>query len=323
MKPTTLRKRWCGTGSGCDPVTLLSVGHEITRSLPLPVPYRMICHRKFTRSLPLPVLYRMTCHRILLVLLLVFALMIGAPVQMRAQEQTSSPKKAPVIPHWKVSVSDDEPVRVTLLAEDAPIEKVIAPIAAKLGVPVSLSPLVKTQMVRAKFTDVSLGDALRALAPQAYVDCFVNGGAASSPKYVGVYLHALNEAPPPVTASVKARSEAILIEGDTEDPESVPTVKAKETDGPKLQVSFDQQLLSLHARRQPLTAVLYEVASRLGAPFEMQYESAETIDLDWSGQDVTGLWQLLPVHARLYFRADLQRNEKKVLRIVLLKPVKE
>jgi len=247
------------------------------------------------------------------------ALASSAVGQSKAQKQKSPQGQAPLMSHWKVSVSADEPARVTLLAEDAPLVKIASEIAAKLGAPVVLSPLMKAQRVTAEFTDAPLESALRLLAPQPFVDYALGGGYEAQPKLLGVYLHALNESPPPVTASVKAASQAILIEGDTEDPESLPSAKAKTDDEPVLKVSFDQHLLSVRARRQPLTAALYEIASKLGAPFEMQNESTEIIDLEWAGRDVADLWRRLPAHARLYLRKDLQIQETKTLRIVLLK----
>jgi hypothetical protein len=243
--------------------------------------------------------------------------------QSNAQKQ-GGPEQSPQIPHWSVAVSKGEPLRVTLRAEDAPLERVATAVADKLGAPVVLSQLMKARRVTAEIADAPLEVVLRSLAPQVYLDCMLGGGYETQPKYIGVYLQGVNEIAPPVTAGTKARSEAVLIEGDTEDPESLPGAKAKTGDEPGLQVSFERRrLLNVRARKQPLTAVLYEIASKLGAPFEMQYESAETVDLDWAGDSVADLWRLLPRHAQLYQRADLSNNESKTLRIVLLKPTKD
>jgi hypothetical protein len=165
-------------------------------------------------------------------------------------------------------------------------------------------------------TDEPLEAALRSLTPQVYVDYALAGGGAA-PKCIGVYLHALNEAPPSLSASIKPRSEAILFTGNTEDSGGPET---QDSGAAGLLVSVEDNRLRVIARRQPLTAVLYEVAEKLGIAFEMRHESQEMVDLDLSGHGVTELLRLLPSEAQLYQRINLSSNETIPLRIILMKP---
>ncbi|MCG3144657.1 MAG: hypothetical protein HONDAALG_02108 [Gammaproteobacteria bacterium] len=256
-------------------------------------------------------------HQLILLAVLLAATLFLLAANLAAVGQTRDPaRKQAITPWWKVSVSAGDAPTVTVRAEEAPLPRIAGELAKQLGVPVKLSQLAQAHRVTVEFKDESLEAALRSLAPQVYVDYVLAGGGAA-PKCIGIYLHVLNEAPPNLSASIKPRSEAILFTGNTEDAGGTDT---KDSGAARLLVSVEDNRLRVLARRQPLTAVLYEVAEKLGIAFEMRSESQEVIDLDFSGYGVAELMRLLPSEARLYQRINLSSAETIPLRIILVKP---
>ena len=78
--------------------------------------------------------------------------------------------------------------------------------------------------------------------------------------------------------------------------------------------------MTLHAKRQPLTAVLFEVANKVDIPFEMKYDSSEIVDVDLNNATMEQVVRTLSPNIRLYQRTDLQTYETRPLRIVLAPP---
>jgi len=115
-----------------------------------------------------------------------------------------------------------------------------------------------------------------------------------------------------------------LIEGNTEDgvePQG-DEAKKKEEEQP-LRVTYDKQLLSVKAKKQPLTLVLLKIGEELGVPVDIQIQNNTEIDVEISKLPVEDVVRQLSPHIRLFLRADLTRAEKRALRMVLAEPHKE
>ncbi|HVF54768.1 MAG TPA: hypothetical protein VM934_01380 [Pyrinomonadaceae bacterium] len=238
-----------------------------------------------------------------------------APAKQAAASGASKPAKT-----WSVRISKSAPRTVSIKAKDAKLTDVAAEIARILKVPVKLSPLMEKQLVTLSFNDLTFETALRQLAPQPYVDYEAGGEDQYQPKVLAIYLHALNERPPSLTEAVKGSSEAILIEGDTEEGVESEEARRKREDAFPLKVSYERNQISVRARKQPLSVVLYKIANELGVPFELRYESAEVVDIEFKNYPVDQALRTLSPSVRLFYRADLQTFEIQPLRIALVAP---
>lgn len=220
---------------------------------------------------------------------------------------------------FRLRLSKSQPKTISLRALEAPMPEIASELGREYKVPVQLSPVMQKQLITIEFSEMPLDAALRMLAPQPYVD-YESGGDFEQPKPLAIYLHALNEPPPALSASVKNSSEAILIEGDTEEGVERPD-SSKEEEIP-LSVSFAKNQLSVRARKQPLTVVLFKVASVLSVPFDLRFDSNEIIDIDFSNQPLDQAVRSLSPAIRFYYRTDLQTFETLPLRLALMAPAK-
>jgi hypothetical protein len=225
-------------------------------------------------------------------------------------------------PSFLLRVSKAQPRSITLKAEKVPLPEIASAISSKLGVPVILSELMRKQKVTIDFESLGLEPAMRLLGPQVFIDYEINGDVLVQPKPLSVYVYAYNETPPSLSATVKSNTDTILIEGDTEEGTDQAQKASDSKDDEPLQVKYDKQLLSIRAKKQPLTAVLAELAVTLGIPFELRYESREIVDKSFSNYRLEDAIQELSPNIRFYLRSDLQRAESIPLRIVLVAPAK-
>lgn len=260
--------------------------------------------------------------RTLAVCLLTAALL--APPAVEGQESSPEGTKGPAaqardVKPWSVRMSKAAPHTFSVKAKEARLAEVAGELSRLLKVPVTLSPLLEKQRVSLDFSGMNLEGALRLLAPQAYID-YVAGGPDLQPQPLAIYLQGHNERPPSLTATVKGTSEAILIEGDTEegigDEEGR---KKKETESP-LRVTFTQRQLSVRARKQPLTVVLFKIASEIGVPFELRWESPELVDVEFDNYSIEQAVRTLSPAVRLYYRMNLQSFDVQPLRLALVAP---
>ncbi|HEV2706141.1 MAG TPA: DUF4974 domain-containing protein [Pyrinomonadaceae bacterium] len=268
-------------------------------------------------------------HKASVVLMLwacVFALTPTAAAQGSPQTEAKTPadtadakaQQAKRKATWRLRISRQTPQTFTLKAENAPLEEIAQELGRRLNVNVALSPVMKKRNVTVDFSALTLDAALRMLAPKPYVDYEMGGGNSFEPKVLAVYLYALNERPPDQSIALRNQSDAVLIEGDTE--EGVENPNAKKTEEPPLKVAFARNHLSVKARKQPLSVVLYKIASEVGVPFELQYESNEIIDVDFVDYPLEQAMRTLSSSVRFYFRADLQNLDIQPLRIALVAP---
>ena len=209
---------------------------------------------------------------------------------------------------------------VDLKANEALVPEIAAKLSKEFEIPVLLSPVMQKARVSIDFEGMPLEGAVRMIAPQPYADYEISGDGSTMPKIVALYLYALNEPPPSESAVVRGDSEAILISGNTE--EGTETEAKGEQEVP-LSVKMERNQFTVHAKKQPLTAVLYEIASKVDIPFEMKYDSSEVVNVDLTNATMEQVVRTLSPNIRLYQRTDLQTYETKPLRLVLAQPTSQ
>ncbi|MDT5158071.1 MAG: hypothetical protein QOC99_2899 [Acidobacteriota bacterium] len=219
---------------------------------------------------------------------------------------------------WSVKMTRSAPQTFTIKAKDASMSEIAGELSRLLKVPVTLSPVMSKQRVTLDFGGLNLEATLRMLAPQPYID-YVAGGDEAQPKPLAIYLQANNERAPSTTAAVHGNTEAILIEGDTEEGTDSEAQKKKEEEDP-LRVTFANNQLSVRARKQPLSVVLFKIANEVGVPFELRYESPETVDIEFTNYPLEQAFRSLSPGVRFYYRLDLQTFQVQPLRLALLSP---
>jgi hypothetical protein len=238
--------------------------------------------------------------------------------ELKPAATAQSPAKPPA-KSWSVRMSKSAPYTFTVKAKESPLPEIADELAKLTKVPVTLSPVMAKQKVTLDFAGLNLEATLRMLAPQGYVDYVVGGEGGDEPKPLALYLQAVNEKAPATTAAVRGNSEAILIEGDTEEGTDGEAQKKREEEDP-LRVTWANNQLSLRARKQPLTVVLFRIASEVGVPFEMRYESAELVDLEFQNYPLDQAFRSLSPGVRFFYRLDLQTFQVQPLRLALLPP---
>ena len=213
------------------------------------------------------------------------------------------------------------PVRaVDLKANAALAAEIAGKLSKEFDIPVLLSPVMQKARVSIEFEGMPLEGAVRMIAPQPYADYEISGDGSTMAKIVALYLYALNEPPPSESAVVRGDSEAILISGNTEEGTEAEAKAEQET---SLSVKFERNQFTVHAKKQPLTAVLYEIASKVDIPFEMKYDSSEIVNVDLNNATMEQVVRTLSPNIRLYQRTDLQTYETKPLRLVLAQPTSQ
>jgi len=249
------------------------------------------------------------------------ALAFCAPPQASAQKSAATPAQkgageATAAKAWSVKMTKSAPHTFTVKAADAKLSEIAAEISRLAKVSVTLSPLMQKQRVTLDFGGLNLDATLRMLAPQPVVD-YESGGDDPQPRALAVYLQGLNETPPAPGPEMRGSAQAILIEGDTE--EGTEREAQKEEEDP-LKVTYSNSQLSVHAKRQPLSVVLYKIASELGVPFDLRHESTQLIDAEFSDQPLDQAVRSLSPEVRLYYRQDLQTFRIQPLRLALVSP---
>ena len=118
-------------------------------------------------------------------------------------------------------------------------------------------------------------------------------------------------------------NQTLLIEGNTEDgvePESDEAKKKLEEQ--PLRVQYENNTLTIKARKQPLPVILLKIGEELGIPVDIQNERLDPIDADISKLPIEDVVRQLSPNIKLFYRADLTRAEKRALRLVLAEPAK-
>jgi hypothetical protein len=235
------------------------------------------------------------------------------------QEQTSAPQRESVESNkavkkvWQVRRNAHALGLLDIKAKNAPLGEIAAEIGRLLKVPVTISPLLAKSRVTLDLVGLPLETTLGMLAPQAYVDYIITD-SAPTPKCAAIYLSAWNEEGPPPPKIVAV---AVYVEGNTEDIGSTLSDPAT-----SLRVSFDRGKLSVFARKQPLSVVLYEIAQKIGVEVDLENTSVELIDVDFSEYSVENAVLKISPAIQLFVRTNLRTLETKPLRLVLRESVK-
>lgn len=229
-----------------------------------------------------------------------------------------APKQSTSRPDFSLRISTRDLITISLKAEKAPLAKIAGEISTKLKIPVLLGRSAETREVTTDFKTLTLEPAMHLLAPAVYIDYEINRAPGAQAQPVGIYLYGYDDVAPAINAVIPNRSEAILIEGNTEDGVEQPS-GAEEKEQP-LRVVFERNALTVKAKKQVLTVVLYKIATELGIPLEIRADSNEVVDLDINKLPLEDAVLRLSPQVRLYVRADLQRLERRPFRMVLVAP---
>ena len=234
-----------------------------------------------------------------------------------AQETRPAPTQSPARPDYALRISTKNLITISLKAEKIPLSSIAAEISKKLKVPVLLGPSAGKRQVTTDFKSLTLEPALQLLAPLVYIDYEVNRLPGAPPQPVGIYLNDEDDAPPAINAVIANNSQAMLIEGNTED--GLETSEAAQKEQP-LKVTYERSALTVKAKQQPLSVVLYKIANELSIPFDMKGDAGEVVDLDINKASLEDAVVRMSPNVRLYVRADLRRLERRPFLMVLVAP---
>lgn len=230
---------------------------------------------------------------------------------------TQATKQAAKLP-YTLTVKTRPILNISLKAEKANIAEVAQDLSKHLKIPVFLGTERQKEPLTIEFSELTLEPALQLLSPTVYVDYEIETGSQDPPRVLGIFLYDLNQGEPPVSAVVHGSTQAMLIEGNTEDgvaPESDDDKKKIEEQ--PLRVTFMNNQLSVKAKQQPLPLVLLKIGETIGIPVDIQNEKMELVDADISKLSVEDAVRQLSPNIKLFVRADLGRSERRALRLVL------
>lgn len=217
-------------------------------------------------------------------------------------------------PSFVMTVKTRPILNISLKAEKARVAEVAQELSKRLKVPVQLGKERQNELLTVEFSELTLEPALQLLAPQVYVDYLIDTGSMM-PKPLGIYLLDANQGEPPLSAAVNGTTQSMLIEGNTEDGVTPEGEEAKKEQ--PLRIIFENNLLTVKAKKQPLPVVLLKIGEEIGIPVEIQDQTVSIVDTEISKLPVEDVVRQLSPHIRLYLRADLTRADKRALRIVL------
>ncbi|MEP6820240.1 MAG: hypothetical protein ABJA18_11945 [bacterium] len=254
--------------------------------------------------------------RIVFYILLILTSGILLTVDARAQGQTSphSDAKPQAKKKLRVRVTKVGVIGVSLRADKAKLTDVVAELSKRLGAKILLGPEMAKQAITVEFSDLTLEPAMRLLAPHVYIDYEIKANAQPTP--VGIYLLDYNDPDPARTAVVEGSSQAVLIQGNTEDEGEKVEV---DRDDP-LQIELDENVLTIKSNKQPLALVVIQIADLLGVPAGINYDSNEIVDLNIKDTPIEDVIPRLSPNVRLYVRADLTRSHRVPLRLDIVPP---
>lgn len=252
-----------------------------------------------------------------------FALLIATSgtfliVAARPQGQTQpvaakpAPKKK-----FRLRITKGYVTGVSLKADKAKMSEIAADLSKRLGARVILGPTMSKEALTVEFYDLPLEPALRLLAPRVYLDYEIRANA--QPTLLGIFLMGQDDPDPAKNAVVQGSSEAMLIEGNTED---TPEQSEVQRDDDPLQVDLNDNHLTIKSKKQPLAVVVMTIAEVLGVPAEIKYDSNEIVDTEIKDTPFEDAIARISPNIRLYVRADLTRSQRTPLRLALVPPAK-
>jgi hypothetical protein len=242
------------------------------------------------------------------------------------EKQTTKDSKAAEVKAklpYSITVKTRPILNLSIKADKAKMADVAQELSKQLKTPIFLGPERQHELLTIEFSELTLEPALQLLSPTVYVDYEIETGSGAPPKPLGIYFFDTNQGEPPLTAVVMSGTQSMLIEGDTEDgvePESDDDKKKLEEQ--PLRIVFKDNLLTVKAKKQPLSLVLLKIGEELGIPVDIQDQGTTIVDTEISKLPVEDVVRQLSPHIRLYLRADLTRADRRALRLVLTEPAK-
>ena len=260
-----------------------------------------------------------SCFQVMSLVLLIAAQGAFLAVDCKPQVQTpSAPSgaKPPAKKKYTLRITKEGITGVSLKANKAKLSDIALDLAKRLGAKVMLGPTMEKEAITVEFADLTLEPALRLLAPRVYIDYEIRKDAQPAP--MGIYLLGYADPVPAVNAVVQGSSEAMIIEGNTED--TGETSKSESQDDP-LQVDLDDNdHLTIKSKKQPLAVVVMTIADVLEVPAEIKYESPEIVDTVIKDTLLEDAIPRLSPNIRLYVRVDLNGSERTPLRLLVVPP---
>jgi hypothetical protein len=236
--------------------------------------------------------------------------------------KTADAKPAAKLP-YVLKVKTRPILNISLKAEKANMAEVARDLSKQLKTPIFLGPQRQTELLTIDFSELTLEPALQLLSPTVYVDYEIDTGSSAPPKVLGIYFFDINQGEPPLTAVLNSSTQSMLIEGNTEEGvEAATDEDKKKVEEKPLRIVFENGLLSVKAKKQPLPLVLLKIGEQIGIPVDIQDMSNSLVDVEISKLSVEDVVRQLSSHIRLFLRADLTRAERRALRIVLAEPLK-
>lgn len=279
---------------------------------------------------------RLSCNyiRVICLVTLVGIVSISFEVSLGQQPDAPKPEAKTSAPTPQTGNSDDKPdfkltvktkpiINLSLKAEKVKLVDVAEEMAQKLKTPVFVGPTLKDEIISIEFNDLTLEPAMQLMAPAVYIDYVIDSGSAMAPKPLGIFFYGANQGEPPVTAVVPGITQSLLIEGDTEEGiEPTTDEQRKKLEEQPLRIQFQNNILSVKAKKQPLTLVLLKIGEELGVPVDIQYEAQDLVDTEITKLSVEDAVRKLSPNIRLFLRASLSVAERRALRLVLADPAK-
>jgi hypothetical protein len=235
------------------------------------------------------------------------------------QAQKDAKAKLP----YAIKIQKHPILNISIKAEKAKMSEVAQELSKQLKVQIFLGPQRQNELLTIEFSELTLEPALQLMSPTVYVDYEIDTGSGAPPKALGIYFFDTNQGEPPVSSVITGSTQAMLIEGNTEDGVEPATDDAKKKlEEQPLRIEFKDNLLSVKSKKQPLALVLLKIGEELGIPVDIQETNVAVVDAEISKLPVEDVLRQLSPHIRLYLRADLTRAERRALRLVLAEPPK-
>lgn len=221
-------------------------------------------------------------------------------------------------PDFVLSVKTSPILNVSLKAEKIRLVDIAAEMSKRLKTPIFVGPALQKEVVSIEFSALTLEPAMQLLAPAVYIDYEIDTGSNNAPKPLGIFFNDANSGEPPLTAAVLGSTQSLLIEGDTEEGvEPQNDEQRKRLEDQPLRVQFQNNILSVKAKKQPLALVLLKIGEELGIPVDIQADATDIIDTEITKLSVEDAIRRLSPNIRLFMRADLLHAERRALRLVL------
>ena len=236
----------------------------------------------------------------------------------KVEESKRTTDKQKEKPGFALSVKSNPILNISLKAEKVRLVDIAAELSKRLKTPVSVGTSLKEEVVSIEFSGLTLEPAMQLMAPAVYIDYEIDTNGTTAPKPLGVYFYDANSGEPPITASIQSSTQSMLIEGDTEDGVEPQTDEdRKKLEEQPLRIQFQENKLSVKAKKQPLVLVVLKIGEELGIPVDIQFETTDLVDVDINKMSVEDAARKLSPNIKLFLRADLLHAERRALRLVL------